>query len=110
MPYNESLAESIRLELQKMAVPFTEKKMFGGLSFMYKDKMSIGVMKDKITVRVKSEFINTELEKPHCTVMNFTGKPMKEFLFVDADIASNRDALLHYIELGLAHAEAASKK
>lgn len=54
MAYNESLAERIRAKL-KQAPDFSEKKMFGGLSFLYKNKMTVGIIKEDLIVRIPAE-------------------------------------------------------
>lgn len=105
MPYNEQIANRIRMQLQLFSEDFTEKKMFGGLSFLYKGKMTIGIVKDELAVRVIASKIDTELAKPHARPMDFTKRPMKEFIFVSEEGFKTESLLLHYIELGLEHAK-----
>ena len=105
MAYNEQLANRIREQLQFYSEAFTEKKMFGGLSFLYKGKMTVGVMKQDLAVRIISTKIETELAKEYVRSMDFTKKPMKEFVYVSLDGIKTETQLLHYIELGLEHAK-----
>ena len=51
MPYNEQLAIRIRRALDGEG-PVTERKMFGGLAFMFAGNMVCGVMGDEIMARV----------------------------------------------------------
>lgn len=105
MPYNEHIALRIRKQIKFFPEEFKEKRMFGGLSFLYKDKMTLGVVKDEIAVRVIESKMETELSKNHVRPMNFTKKPMKEFVYVSEEGFKTEEQLLHYIELGLEHAK-----
>ena len=105
MSYNEHIALRIREQIKFFSEEFKEKRMFGGLSFLYKDKMTLGVVKDEIAVRVIESKMETELSKNHVRPMNFTKKPMKEFVYVSEEGFKTEEQLLHYIELGLEHAK-----
>ena len=105
MPYNEQLANRIREQLKLFPVNFTEKRMFGGLTFLYEGKMTIGIVKNELAVRVVAEKIDSELAKRFVRPMDFTKRPMKEFIYVSADGFKTEFQLLHYIELGLEHAK-----
>lgn len=85
MAYNEILAERIATKLVNWNVPFVEKKMFGGIAFMMQDKMCIGVVKDEIMLRVLDEKYEHLLEQNYVKPMQFTGKTMKGFLFIEPD-------------------------
>jgi len=52
MAYNESLADSVREIIAQTHENVEEKKMFGGLCFMVNDKMCLGVMDDRLMVRL----------------------------------------------------------
>lgn len=55
MPFNEQLATRIREQLNFLPEDFTEKSMFGGLKFLYKGKMTIGIVKEDLAVRIVSK-------------------------------------------------------
>lgn len=81
MAYNEILAERIRKILSGHK-GLREKKMFGGISFMLNGRMCCGVLKDDLVIRVDPEHYAKALAKPHVRPRDFTGRPMKGFLFV----------------------------
>lgn len=81
MAYDEQLAERIRTYLKRRK-GVEEKRMFGGLCFMLNGHMCCGIDKDRLMVRVLSERYDTLLKKPHAREMDFTGKPLKSFLFI----------------------------
>jgi TfoX/Sxy family transcriptional regulator of competence genes len=81
MPYNERLAERIRTYFKRRK-GVEEKRMFGGLCFMLNGHMCCGIEKDRLMVRVVPERYDTLLKKPHAREMDFTGKPLKGFLFI----------------------------
>ena len=83
MAYNLKLAERIRSELD--GVPFEEKKMFGGVSFLLNGNMACGVNKDNLILRIDPEKQNALLKKPHAKPFDLTGKPMKGWMLVEAN-------------------------
>jgi hypothetical protein len=93
MAYDEGLAERIRGILDERP-DVTEKRMFGGIAFMVSGRMCVGIVKEDLMVRVGPERYEELLAQPHARAMDFTGRPMKGFLFVepggfeeDADLA-----------------------
>ena len=85
MAYNEHLAERMRRIFSEKKVACTEKKMMGGLCFMVDDKMCAGIVKDELMARIHPDLYETALKRKGCKEMNFTGRPMKGYVFVDAD-------------------------
>lgn len=88
MGVNEQLAERARkaAEAQSAAtgLELREKRMFGGLAFMLNDKMFVGVIGDELMVRVGPGAYDESLARPHTREMDFTGKPMRGYVFVEA--------------------------
>ena len=114
MAYNEQFAQRIRasFEIQPQAVQsnITEKKMFGGIAFLYRGKMTVGIIKDNLMVRVISNKMDRILSSEHVRPMDFTNRPMKEFVYVSEEGIATEEELLYYIELGLEHAKQKLKK
>ncbi|MBO6606441.1 TfoX/Sxy family protein [Psychroserpens sp.] len=105
MAYDEFLANRVRAQLEFYEENFEEKRMFGGLTFLFGGKMTVGIVKDKLAVRVISEKMEGELAKDWTSPMDFTKKPLKEFIYVAPEGVKSESDLLHYIELGLEHAK-----
>lgn len=105
MAYNQQLANRIREQLHFFTEDFTEKNMFGGLSFLYQGKMTVGIIKEDLAVRIVAHKMDAELTKTFVRPMDFTKRPMKEFVFVSHEGIETESELLHYIELGLEHAK-----
>ena len=78
----KDLIRRLRVTTLPWADHISEKKMFGGLCVLYKGKMSVGETKGRLMVRVVSEKTKTAFAQDHVYPMDFTGKPMKEFIFV----------------------------
>ena len=81
MAYDEGLAERIRGILADRH-DVSEKKMFGGIAFMIRGHMAVGIVKDDLMVRVGPEAHDKLVQQPHARLMDFTGRPMKGFLYV----------------------------
>nr|WP_299381425.1 TfoX/Sxy family protein [Allomuricauda sp.] len=105
MAYNEELAARIRTAVSLFPETFTEKKMFGGIAFLYQGKMTVGPVKDDLMVRVIQDKMDAVLAQEHVRPMDFTGKPMKEFIFVSPKGFQTEEQLHYWIELGLEHAK-----
>jgi len=105
MAYSEILANRIRAQLKLFQEEFTEKRMFGGLSFLFQGKMTVGIVKDDLAVRIIDAKMETELANKYVRPMDFTKRPMMEFVYVSPEGFKSEEQLLHYIELGLEHAK-----
>ena len=81
------------------------KKMFGGLAYLYKGKMTVGIIKEELVVRVLEEKMENVLKMNEVRPMDFTKKPMKEFVYVSSDGIRTEQQLQTWIELGLEHAK-----
>jgi len=103
MAYNEKLADRVREMLEPAAKKIEEKKMFGGLCFMLNDKMCLGVEQERIMVRLDPAVYDEVMEKDGCTPMDFTGKVMKGFVFVDADVLKTKKQLQYWVDLAVAY-------
>ncbi|MBX7042964.1 MAG: TfoX/Sxy family protein [Ignavibacteria bacterium] len=113
MAFDEALAVRIRTALGKRNVEFEEKKMMGGLCFLVDGKMCMGVVKDKLMARIGPDAYDEALKAKGCKEMDFTGRPMKGFVFVEAPGISGQDQLDHWIGLCLSYnpqARSAAKK
>ncbi|GAB5559447.1 MAG: hypothetical protein SynsKO_10940 [Synoicihabitans sp.] len=82
MAYEEELADRVRREFRQRDVAWDEKKMMGGLCFMVDDKMCVGVSDDRLMVRLDPADYETALEKTGAEPMDFTGRPMRGFVWV----------------------------
>jgi TfoX/Sxy family transcriptional regulator of competence genes len=101
MAFDEKLADRTRELIAETHKRVEEKKMFGGLCFMVNDKMCIGVEKERLMVRIDPEKYEEAMEKPGCKPMDFTGKVMKGYVFVDAESVQSKKALQYWVALAL---------
>ena len=91
MPYDEYLAERMRKAFSDLHVSFEEKKMMGGICYLVNEKMCAGIIKNKMMARIDPEMHDHALSQKGCTEMDFTGRPMKGFVFVEP-VAIDTDA------------------
>lgn len=104
MPYNENLLQRIREILMDKQVNFSEKKMFSGVCIMVDEKMCCGTHIDKKTgedvllCRMSEQDCEVALEDVNCTPMNFTGKPMKGYIYVTENGLKTQKNLAHWIQ------------
>ena len=104
MAYNELLGERIGIVLKQKGVAFEEKRMMGGLAFMVDEKMCVGLDKDKgsgedrLMARIGPEAYEAALKEKGSKKMDFTGRPMKGFVFVYADGIDTDEDLSYWIQ------------
>src|SRR4030095_8191404 len=111
--YNEKLADRVRELIAPTHKNIEEKKMFGGLCFMVNDKMCVGVEQDRMMVRLDPAKYDEAMEKEGCKPMDFTGKVMKGYVFVDAGVLTTKKKLEYWVKLALEYnkiAKASKKK
>ena len=108
MAYDPLLAARISNLLTVKAPHFTEKSMMGGRLFQVDDKMLCGVHIDKkfgdslLMARIGEEAYPHEIEKEETLPMDFTGRPMRGYIFVTPDGFTDDDSLGYWLDLCLA--------
>ncbi len=121
MPYDELIADRIRQAFHDSNTSFEEKKMFGGLCFMVDNKMCCGVHWDKkketdlLMARIGEAASEDAMKRMGCHPMDFTGRPMRGYVFVTPDGYDLDEDLAYWIGLcvtfnPLAKASAKKKK
>lgn len=100
MAYNLNLAEKIRIRLADIP-NMEEKEMFGGIAFMNKGKMCVGIIKDDLMCRIDPALYESALEKNGCREMDFTGRPMRGWVIVEEAGFSRPKDFEFWIELCL---------
>jgi len=109
MAYDINLQDRIQQVLKDKNIPFEEKKMMGGLTYMINDKMCVGIIKENLMVRIDPENQEELLKKPGCKEMDFTKRPMKGFLFIEPLGVDMNEDLEYWIQLALEYNPKAKK-
>ena len=109
MGYDIYFTDRIRTVLTSLKVPYTEKKMMGGLLFMVNNSMCVNADQDKNTgedrlmVRVGKENYDTLLLEKGARKMDFTGRAMNGFLFIYPEGTESNEQLHFWIQKALAY-------
>jgi len=99
--YNAHTARKIR-EAIAHTPGLSERAMFGGIAFLLEGNMCCGVIEDRLVVRVGPGAYDDALREPHARPMDFTGRPLEGFVYVDREGYASQTALLQWIERSLA--------
>ena len=99
MAYDEELAGRIR-EVISMRDEVAEKKMFGGVAWMVGGNMACGVVGEELMVRLGPEEAEKALAEEHVRVMDFTGRPMRGFVIVEAPAIADEEGLAGWVDAG----------
>ena len=109
MPYDETLAERVRALFQSEP-GCTERKLFGGICFMVGGNMAVGITGIDLMVRPGPDDFEDALELPHARPMDFTGRPMKGFVYVEPAGLTTKAALAEWVERGVRFARSLPAK
>ena len=97
MAYDEALADRIRRSMGADPL-LTEKKMFGGLAFLHRGLMFVGVSGNKLMARVGKESYQDSLAREHVRPMDFTGRPMQGYVYVEAPGLQTDEQLAFWLQ------------
>mgnify|MGYP002077971089 CR=1 FL=1 len=110
MAYDTILAQRIR-ERFALLDHVEEKEMMGGLTFMYNNKMCVGIIKDEMMCRIDPDIHEDCLLKQGCRTMDFTNRPMKGYVMISHEGMETQKDFDFWINLALAfNAKARSSK
>ena len=115
MAYDDYLAERVERYFTQKRVNFFSKKMMGGLVFMVEEKMCVGVTRDKksgddqLMARIGVEYYEKALKNDQTRAMDFTGTPMKGYVFIGPDGIDLDEDLEFWLDKALAFNPLAKK-
>jgi TfoX/Sxy family transcriptional regulator of competence genes len=104
VPYDEALADRIRLAL-KGTRALTEMKMFGGIGFLVRGNIACGVIGKEMMVRVGPSDHATTLKEPHVRPFDMTGRPIKGWVVVRPSGLKDDAAVRRWARRGLEFAK-----
>jgi TfoX/Sxy family transcriptional regulator of competence genes len=107
--YDHGLADEVRAHLGPRA-DLTEREMFGGIAFMLRGNMAVGVSGDELMVRVGKEGHDVAISPPGARVFDMSSRPMKGWILVAAEALGTEDDLGSWVERGVAYAESLPPK
>jgi TfoX/Sxy family transcriptional regulator of competence genes len=97
--YDEALADRVR-DLLASRSDVTERKMFGGIAFMVAGNMACGVLGDELIVRLGEEGGEKAVAEEGVRPFDFTGKPMRNIVYISPERTSDDDGLTEWVDAG----------
>jgi len=82
MAYDEALAKRIEKLIAGNGKDFTRKEMFGGVGYMFKGNMCVGVHKNDLIIRYDPKSTAEITSNKHVKAFEITGRPMKGWSLV----------------------------
>ena len=101
MAYSELFADRCKQVLDDKDITYEAKKMMGGLCFMVDDKMCFGLVREELMARMGPDAYEEALTKEGCKEMNFTGRSMNGYVFIEADATDMDEDLEYWVQLCL---------
>ena len=109
MAFDENLAERVRTLLTGTR-GLVEKKMFGGVAFLVRGNMSVGVHGPDLIVRIAPDETDDALKLPGARIFDITGRPMKGWLLIANASLKEKPGLAGWVRRGVAYASALPAK
>ena len=109
MAFDEGLAQRVREALADRP-DVVEKRMFGGLAFMVRGHMTVGIREDDLMVRVGKDAYEDALSRPGAREMDFTGRALKGFVYVAPEGLESDDDLAGWVRRGVDHTNTLPEK
>lgn len=109
MAFDAQLASRIR-DVLSPNLDVQERKMFGGLAFLVGGHMGCGIIGERLVVRVGPEQHEEALSEAHVRPMDFTGRPMRGFVYVEPSGIREESKLASWIARGVAFASSLPPK
>ena len=100
MAFDEGVAQRLREAIEDRP-DIVEKRMFGGIAFMHSGNMCCGVVGDVLMARVGPDAYADALTRPNAREMDFTGRGLKGFVYVDPPGFDEDGQLSEWIDLCL---------
>jgi len=100
MPFDERLAKRVRKYLSG-DYSLKEKRMFGGLAFMVNGHMCCGIVGKYLVIRTGPQAYQETLSRRYVRPMDFTGRPMRGFIYVGSQGWRSASGLRSWIQRGL---------
>jgi TfoX/Sxy family transcriptional regulator of competence genes len=101
MGFDQGLAERVRAQLA--GIPgLTERRMFGGLSFLVDGNLCVGVLGDELMARVGPAATEAALARPGSRLFDMGGRPMKGWVNVRSEVLEADDVLAGWVADALA--------
>lgn len=97
MAFDAGLAERLR-ELFAGLPDVRERRMFGGLALMWRGHMCVGIVGDTLMVRVGPAAHEAALARPYARPMDFTGRPLRGYVYVAPEGFAEDAALAAWVE------------
>lgn len=104
MAFDEDLARRVRAVLGTSGVTPTEKKMFGGLSFLVNGNMCCGVMGPDLLARVGPKAAPSALAEPSTRPFDMGRGPSAGWVVVGQEAVTTDEALTSWVDRSLAYA------
>jgi TfoX/Sxy family transcriptional regulator of competence genes len=104
MAYDEDLANRVREQLADEPA-ITEQQMFGGLAFMLRGNMCVGVSgQGGLMVRIEPDSTDEALAQPHARPFEMRGRPMRGWIRVATEGLESDEQLADWVRRGRAFA------
>jgi TfoX/Sxy family transcriptional regulator of competence genes len=97
MAYSQALTERVRRAIGKRR-DVVEKKMFGGVGFLMRGNMLVGIWQQSLIVRLGPDQADAALKREHVGEFDVTGRPMKGWIMVEPDGLDSDAELAAWIE------------
>jgi hypothetical protein len=95
--FDEALAARLRAALGGVK-GVEERMMFGGVAFLVRGNMCVGVHKDALVARIAPDEADEALEIPFAKPFDITGRPMQGWIMVEPPGLKTKQMLAVWVD------------
>ena len=100
MTFSERTVHQIRRAMGNTP-GLSERPLYSGVAFMVQGNMCCGMLDDHLVVRVGPDTYDAALQEPHARPMDFTGRPLPGFVFVERAGFASSTLLKQWVDRGV---------
>lgn len=104
VPHDALTADRLRDALAPRLPPgaeLEERRMFGGVALMVDRHMCVGVIGDRVVARIGLAAFEVAMDQPGVGPMDFTGRPMKGWVFLEPPLVADAAQLGRWVQAAL---------
>jgi TfoX N-terminal domain len=109
MAFDEALADRVR-DLLGARPEVTERRMFGGIAFMLRGNMAVGVSGEELMVRMEPGDVERAVTAPEVRHFEMSGRATRGFVLVGPEATATDDGLARWVDAGADYAATLAPK
>lgn len=97
----QAIDDAIPQLILRQGEAITRRRMFGGICYLVNGKMLGGIVGSRLVIRVEEDEFDEAAARGEVSPMDFTGKPMRNFAYVEPVALQSPANVVAWLEVSL---------